>query len=165
MSNDFVEKQFGEVGAWARHYSTVRLTLATFLFTMSTYLIVARWDRPELLSLVISVFVWLLAQWSFAWFSWKKTRDMQYQNLLRDALLGTLGHGKFDTLRRGAFYEAYRYFGSGDYKKDPLFWLVPATIVPFSVGWLCYVDRVYGWSLCICSWSAPLAPKLPEIFH
>ncbi len=47
MSSPYSAK-YDELGNWGRHYSTVRMTLATFFSTLSFGLIQFRWDKPSL---------------------------------------------------------------------------------------------------------------------
>jgi hypothetical protein len=41
-------QEYGDHGNWARHYSTVRVTLGTFFVTAATGMITLRWDNPQL---------------------------------------------------------------------------------------------------------------------
>jgi hypothetical protein len=40
-------QEYGDHGHWARHYSTVRMTLGTFFITAATGMITFRWDTPQ----------------------------------------------------------------------------------------------------------------------
>jgi hypothetical protein len=40
-------QEYGDHGNWARHYSTIRLTLGTFFITAATGMITVRLDRPQ----------------------------------------------------------------------------------------------------------------------
>jgi len=39
--------EYSDHGQWARHYSTVRMTLGTFFLTAATGMITLRWDSPQ----------------------------------------------------------------------------------------------------------------------
>jgi hypothetical protein len=41
-------QEYGDHGQWARHYSTVRMTLGTFFITAATGVITLRWDTPQI---------------------------------------------------------------------------------------------------------------------
>lgn len=40
-------QEYADHGSWARHYSTVRMTVGTFFVTAAIGLVTLRWDNPE----------------------------------------------------------------------------------------------------------------------
>jgi hypothetical protein len=61
--------EYKEFGQWARHYSAVRLTLATFFVTLSFGTIQFRWDKPDLAIGIIALVIFGLGFCLFLFFS------------------------------------------------------------------------------------------------
>jgi len=62
-------QEYSDHGQWARHYSTVRMTLGTFAFTAAVGMITVRWEQPQLALAVAAAIVLLIGVVLFAVFS------------------------------------------------------------------------------------------------
>jgi hypothetical protein len=116
-----LSSEYSDQGSWARHYSTVRMTLGTFFLTGSIGVIYKKWDDPfdrwtaALAGIILAVGVILFLRFTFMTF-----REMNHQirivNSYRAALINKdpplveeaapLGHwdGKYLALGAVAFY-------------------------------------------------------------
>lgn len=88
-------QEYGDRGQWARHYSTVRMTLGTFFITAATGVITVRWDTPQLAIAVIAGVIFAIGMLLFMTFSALTFREMnaQYEivDSYRDQLLTPRG--------------------------------------------------------------------------
>jgi hypothetical protein len=69
---------YKEYGQWARHYSTVRMTIATFFITASFALLHLRWEKPDWLVALVALIVAAIGAFFFVLFTrstFKRLRD------------------------------------------------------------------------------------------
>jgi len=75
--------EYGEHGAWARHYSTVRMTLGTFFLTASIGIIFQRWDKSfDWRTVGLAACALLTGIALFLLFSWLTYRSMNRQRAI-----------------------------------------------------------------------------------
>jgi uncharacterized integral membrane protein len=82
--------RFQEYGNWARHYSTVRMTVTTFLVSLSVGILSFKWDPndgpPADLFINLSGGVWIVALCLFLIFTHHTYRQMAHARRLRNRL-------------------------------------------------------------------------------
>jgi hypothetical protein len=83
--------EYKEHGAWARHYSSVRMTLGTFFLSAATGVIYLRWDKPELRTAVLAAVILFIGVILFLGFSWLTFRAMNRQRRIVAAYRTALG--------------------------------------------------------------------------
>lgn len=72
--------EYSEHGAWARHYSTVRMTLGTFFLTASIGIIYQRWDKSfDWRTVGLAAFALMIGIALFLFFSWQTYKSMNHQ--------------------------------------------------------------------------------------
>ncbi|MGD0050087.1 MAG: hypothetical protein ABSE42_24080 [Bryobacteraceae bacterium] len=86
-------QEYGDHGNWARHYSTIRLTLGTFFITAATGMITVRWDRPQTAIAVSAGVVLLIGVFLFMVFSYFTFDHMTEQLKIVDSYTAKLGTG------------------------------------------------------------------------
>jgi hypothetical protein len=84
-------EEYRDHGAWARHYSTVRMTLGTFFVTAATSIIYLRWDTPECRTLVLAALTLLIGIGLFLWFSMLTFKKMNDQLVIVASYRTALG--------------------------------------------------------------------------
>lgn len=99
-------QEYSDHGQWARHYSTVRMTLGTFFVTAATGFISLRWDTPGAGVALIAAGIFFIGVILFLEFSWLTFHEMNKQRELVDtySTVLNLGRGatsKFSLLRSG----------------------------------------------------------------
>ena len=72
-------EEYRDHGAWARHYSTVRMTLGTFFLSAATGVIYLRWDKPECGTAILAVMILLIGVILYLRFSWLTFTEMNRQ--------------------------------------------------------------------------------------
>ena len=70
---------YGDHGQWARHYSTVRMTLGTFFVTASFGLLQLRWEKPETNVAIVAALICLFGIIVFLLFSRASFNSMNEQ--------------------------------------------------------------------------------------
>lgn len=82
--------RFTEHGNWARHYSTVRMTVTTFLVSLSIGILSFKWEpakgRPDLKFIDLAAGVWVAALFLFLIFTHYTYREMANARRLRRLL-------------------------------------------------------------------------------
>ncbi|MBX3359681.1 MAG: hypothetical protein KF745_14775 [Phycisphaeraceae bacterium] len=78
----------GEAGNWARHYSTVRMTVTPFLIGLAASIMSFAWDRRNAVLLFTSLGVWLTAAFLFQRFSMREFRASSRQKVFQRKLIG-----------------------------------------------------------------------------
>jgi hypothetical protein len=77
-------KSFGE---WARHYSTVRMTVGTFFVTLSFTILHLRWDKPDLFMAASALAAFVVGLSVFVYFSNATFKRMNDQIRIFDSFL------------------------------------------------------------------------------
>jgi hypothetical protein len=84
--------EYADHGAWARHYSTVRMTIGTFFVTAATGILYLRWDNPEPSTALLAALVLGVGAIVFLRFTWLTFKEMNNQRSIvasyRTVLLG-----------------------------------------------------------------------------
>ncbi len=82
--------RFAEHGNWARHYSTVRMTVTTFLVSLSIGILSFKWEptkgQPNLKFIDLAAGVWVAALFLFLIFTHHTYREMANARRLRRLL-------------------------------------------------------------------------------
>jgi hypothetical protein len=78
-TDNVLSEHYKEHGQWARHYSTVRMTLGTFFLTFAFGILQFRWDKPETEVAIIAGGVFLLGLVVFLLFSLATFNEMNNQ--------------------------------------------------------------------------------------
>lgn len=78
-------QEYGDHGQWARHYSTVRMTLGTFFITAATGVITLRWDNPQVAIAVTAVVIFSIGVFLFLIFSHLTFEEMNAQFNIADS--------------------------------------------------------------------------------
>ena len=86
-------QEYGDHGNWARHYSTVRVTLGTFFVTAATGMITLHWDSPQPAVAVTAALVLLIGVVLFMVFSYYTFDHMTEQLQIVDSYMAKLGTG------------------------------------------------------------------------
>lgn len=144
MTNEEILKtEYTEVGNWARHNSTVRMTVTPFLILVSLGVMSYKWDaRDALIFMIASSAVWAMAMFLLWYYTRLTIRAELYVKMLEEGF-------RTDTLPDRLFFET----GAVDRKKihpldDPstrigLFGLTPAYLAAW-IYWLCSVYPSLG---------------------
>lgn len=89
--------RYSEAGAWARHFSTVRATLTTFLITVAVGVVATRWDVaapwPFWTLAIVAVAIWILALAMLVMFSKATYKFIERQNDIEKSEGVTQAHG------------------------------------------------------------------------
>ncbi|MGB7762504.1 MAG: hypothetical protein WBL61_21900 [Bryobacteraceae bacterium] len=94
-------QEYGDHGNWARHYSTVRVTLGTFFVTAATGMITLRWDSPQMAIAVTAGVVLLIGVILFMVFSYFTFEHMTEQLKIVDSYTAKLKAGAVATKKPG----------------------------------------------------------------
>jgi hypothetical protein len=78
--------EYAEAGEWARHYSSVRMGVPTFLIGVSVLLITDGWKDAEWIYLLSSVLTWVAAIAFLLFYTGMTLRDVKYQKQIRGRL-------------------------------------------------------------------------------
>jgi hypothetical protein len=84
-------QEYGDHGQWARHYSTVRMTVGTFFITAATGFISLRWDTPQGGIALISAVIFGMGVILFLIFSALTFDEMNKQREIVDTYSEILG--------------------------------------------------------------------------
>jgi amino acid transporter len=84
-------EHYKEHGQWARHYSTVRMTLGTFFLTLSFGILQFRWDKPEIEVAIVAGVMCFLGIIVFLLFSLATFNEMNNQLRIVNAFRQSLG--------------------------------------------------------------------------
>ena len=93
-------QEYGDHGNWARHYSTIRLTLGTFFITAATGMITVRWDRPQTAIAVSAGVVFGIGVLLFMVFSAFTFDKMNKQLEIVDSYSAKLKTGTVETTKK-----------------------------------------------------------------
>jgi hypothetical protein len=77
--NEGVRTRFQDNGAWAIHYSTVRMTVSTFAISLCLGIMSFKWNAPGFVLVASAVTFWLLGAFVFFWFSYLTLKMMRAQ--------------------------------------------------------------------------------------
>ncbi len=77
-------EEYRDAGNWARHYSTVRMTLATFFLTVGVGIITARWDKPQWATALVALSIVCLGVCLYVAFSYLTFQEMNKQLAIVD---------------------------------------------------------------------------------
>jgi hypothetical protein len=83
--------EYSDHGAWARHYSTVRMTIGTFFLTAATGIIYLRWDDPEPGTAILAGIVFATGALVFLRFTWLTFKEMNRQRKIVASYRTALG--------------------------------------------------------------------------
>jgi len=86
-------EEYHDHGEWARHYSTVRMTLGTFFITAATGIISLRWDNPDPGIAIVAAGVFLLGLALFVGFTSLTFHEMNSQFRIVKSYHRKLGSG------------------------------------------------------------------------
>ena len=90
-------EEYRDHGAWARHYSTVRMTIGTFFLSAATGIIYLRWDKPEYRTAVLAAIILGIGVVLFLRFSWLTFKEMNSQRRIVSAYRTSLGKKEEET--------------------------------------------------------------------
>ena len=122
-------QEFGDHGQWARHYSTVRMTLGTFFITAATGMITLRWDKPQVAIAVAAAVIFGFGVLLFMIFSAFTFHEMNKQFDIADSYHSKLGGHKLDANKRP---QLWKPTGTG----FPIALLFVVAFLSFDLWWL-----------------------------
>ena len=93
-------QEYSDRGQWARHYSTVRMTLGTFFITAATGVITLRWESPQLAIAIFAGVIFLIGVFLFLVFTFFTFREMSGQFKIVDSYREKLGATPHEERRR-----------------------------------------------------------------
>jgi hypothetical protein len=84
-TRNVLAEEYKDHGAWARHYSTVRMTLGTFFLGAAIGIIYLRWDKPESRTAGLAGIILGIGILLFLRFSWLTFNEMNQQRKIVEA--------------------------------------------------------------------------------
>jgi hypothetical protein len=121
-----IRTRFQENGNWARHYSTVRMTITTFLIPVSLGILGFKWNpsaRPDITFIALSGVVWSSAVILFLVFTRLTFCEMERARLKRNELPGSAAENR----SASAFHP----------RKDAASWILICVSICYAVVLIC----------------------------